>query len=144
MKYQLQRFAEFLRTPFPYLFLALCIFLASTLLSNNGFVNALQGIESGERYELCLICSGPGAHDALSDIGFTVANFVLFPVTAASHAIAAAARRIEPVNATFVYVVFLSGSLMYGFVLPFLIFKGYESFDRFVARKAGQRSVFTG
>ena len=148
MKYQLRNFTEFLRTPFPYLFLALCIFLATTLLGNAGFVRALDGndsrLKSEDRYELCIVCSGPGSRDALSDIGFTVANFVLFPVTATSTAAILAARWVEPVNRTFVLSVYLMITLVYGILLPFGIFSAYAALDSRMARTASGGSLFTG
>ena len=148
MKNQLLKFKEFLKTPFPYLFLALSIFLASTLLGNAGFRNSMTGadlnMQDAQRYELCLVCSGPGAQDALSDLGFTVANFVLFPVTLAATGAAILSRQIEPVNNTFVYAVYLLFSFLYGFVMPFAIFMGYEAIDARIAKSRTSDSVYTG
>ncbi|MDH3491942.1 MAG: hypothetical protein OEM82_00180 [Acidobacteriota bacterium] len=147
MKNQFAKFTEFLKTPFPYLFLALCIFLASTLLGNEGFRKSMTGpnpeAKTGERYELCLVCSGPGANDPLSDLGFTVANFVLFPVTLAASGVAALARQIEPVNNAFVYGVYLFFSILYGIVVPFVIFLCYEAIEARIIRSQTNISVYT-
>lgn len=150
MKYQISKFTEFLKTPFPYLFLALCLFLATTLLGNAGFRNALQQndsaiqTKSADKYELCLVCSGPGAHDALSDIGFTVANFILFPVTLATTGLTDLVSRVEPVTNGFVYAAYLTLSLLYGLVLPFLIFVAYEAFDSWLVKNTTSPSVYHG
>ena len=152
MKYQLSKFREFLKTPFPYLFLLLCIFLASTLLGNIGFRKSFH--ESGnnsmtknsERYELCLVCSGPGAHDALSDIGFTVANFVLFPVTAAttvSVGIVDSISKRAGSSSYLIYSVFLGLTSLYGVVLPFVIASVYEKIDEHMCENNRQQSVYS-
>ncbi len=152
MKYQLSKFREFLKTPFPYLFLLLCIFLASTLLGNLGFRNSFVEssdkavTKNSEKYELCLVCSGPGAQDQLSDIGFTVANFILFPVTAASTATLNAAASVTSPDAYrpyFVYPVFLSLTALYGILLPFAIASAYEKLDQRMSKQSRHQSIYS-
>ena len=148
MKYRLSQFRDFLRTPFPYLILAISIFMASTLLSNTGFKNALRGQNperpGADRYELCLVCSGPGAKDALSDIGFTAANFVLFPVTFIAFGAISFLTEVTVVGTVSMYAVYLGVTAVYGVLLPFFIFVGYEALAGKLPSREGIPSVYSG
>ena len=156
MKYQLSEFTEFLKTPFPYVFLVGCLFLASTLLGNTGFRSSFERLNlpessvatDSDTYSLCVLCSGPGSKDALSDIGFTVANFVLFPVSLLAFGLMKSIgyfqNGVEPMPGYLFTSVFLMLSVLYGVVLPFLISKLYESFDARLAQNGRHNSVYTG
>jgi hypothetical protein len=156
MKYQLSEFTEFLKTPFPYLFLVGCLFLASTLLGNAGFRSSFERLNlpdasaktNSETYTLCVVCSGPGSKDALSDIGFTVANFILFPVSVLTFGLMKSIgyfqNGVEPMPGYLFTSVFLMLSVLYGVVLPFLISKLYQSVDARMAQNGSHNSVYTG
>ena len=122
MKQLKTNFGEYLRTPFPYLFLFLCLFLGSNMVRNESFNHALNlnSVRKVTPYELCLVCSDPNSKDALSDIGFTVSNFILFPVNAASLGISQASNGALPNTvANGLYIAF-SGA--FGLLLPFAFF----------------------
>lgn len=140
MKNQITNFREFLKSPFPYMSVALCLFLSSTMLTNETFYTTLVDLNAASDltlpYTLCLVCSDPAAKDVLSDLGFTVANFVLYPVTALVFLF----KGIFP----FVYASYIALSALYGLVMPFVIFSVYELLDKKLASNPEGSSVYGG
>lgn len=138
MNNHITNFKEFLKTPFPYMFLALCLFLSSTMLTNASFYTALTNSNNaaGGGYTLCAVCSDPAAKDMLSDLGFTIANFILFPVSALAFLV----KGFFP----FIFGTYVVLSAIYGILLPFLIFTVYESFDVWIGRRTETPTVYTG
>ncbi|MEZ5307079.1 MAG: hypothetical protein R2684_08035 [Pyrinomonadaceae bacterium] len=131
MKNQIAEFKEFMKTPFPYIFTAMSLMLAWTLISNPGFSQGLAGVvsKSGiEPYELCLICSGPGVTNAISDIAFTAGNFFLFPVTAISIAFNHLLNLLNIGNPVATSIVFFLLSAIYGLSLPFVFYLALKLF----------------
>ena len=124
MKRLRNNFREYVRTPFPYLFLAFSLFLGYSLVQNQSFNDALNNRPLAmyqEAYELCLLCSDPNATDAMSDIGFTVSNFILFPVNAVALGLSGTFDGVFQFSQGTVTLLYLGLSGIFGFFTPFAI-----------------------
>ena len=99
------------------------MFLGSNMVRNESFSLALSNTSASDiiPYELCLVCSDPNSKDALSDIGFTVSNFVLFPLNAASMGLSKMIGGSVPGEV--VGGVYIAFSGLFGFLLPFSFFQ---------------------